>query len=385
MTRADWLPPPPDETIPGLSAFLAIETWAERDMPAPDRLLGDLMTTTSRTFLVGRTGLGKTLLAQALACGAASGKGFLHWRAGRPARVLIIDGEMPGELLRQRARDTLRRAGIAPPPGNLMIYARDIEEEFAKRFPTLGLMPPLNTEAGHNWTMALITALGGVDAVIFDNVMSLLDGIQKEEEAWRGAIPLVLHLTSKRIAQVWLDHTGHAGDRQYGSSTKAWHFDSVGIMTPVADDQQQRGEVAFTLSFDHPGKARRRTPDNCADFAACVIRLAADKWTASPMHTAARGTGAGKVRPARMPFYDALVAAIGKAPTAPDRTLVTTWELECLRRGLIEPPPAPEVKESWQQRSARHVAFRKAKSDLLAAGWIAIEDETVIDLHGRWT
>jgi hypothetical protein len=135
-SRLDWLPapppdaPPPDATIPGLEDFLAIETWAERDMPAPDRLLGDLVTTTSRTFLVGRTGLGKTLLAQALACGAASGKGFLHWRAGRPARTLIIDGEMPGELLRQRARDTLRRAGIAPPRSTLMIYARDTEEDW---------------------------------------------------------------------------------------------------------------------------------------------------------------------------------------------------------------------------------------------------------------
>ena len=95
-------------------------------MSAPDRLLGDLLTTTSRIFLVSRTGLGKTLLGFAIACGIASGLGFLHWRSDRRARVLYIDGEMPGELIKSRSIDALRRAGMPPPPGALRASKRGL-------------------------------------------------------------------------------------------------------------------------------------------------------------------------------------------------------------------------------------------------------------------
>src|ERR1019366_5336387 len=148
---------------------------------------------------------------------------------------------------------------------NLVIYSRDAEEEFASRFPTLGKMPPLNTEAGHNFISALIAAIGGVDVMFFDNVMSLITGDQKDEIPWSDTLPLVASLTSKRIGQIWLDHTGHNTDRQYGSATKAWRFDAVGLMTPLPDDQLEPHDVAFTLSFEHPGKARRRTPANWED------------------------------------------------------------------------------------------------------------------------
>jgi putative DNA primase/helicase len=122
---ADRLPPDPAAELRNL---LSVQSWADRDIPPPDRLLGDLITTTSRAFIVGRTGLGKTMFGFALGAGLASGAGFLHWRAARPARVLIVDGEMPGELIKARSIDALRRASVPPKPGFLTIYSRDMEE-----------------------------------------------------------------------------------------------------------------------------------------------------------------------------------------------------------------------------------------------------------------
>ena len=46
--------------------------------------------------------------------------------------------------------------------------------------PTLPPFAPLNTLPGRKFLLALMTELGGVDLVIFDNVMSLIAGDQKD-------------------------------------------------------------------------------------------------------------------------------------------------------------------------------------------------------------
>lgn len=371
----EWAPEPDPAPDAGttLRDFLGITAWAQRPILPPDRLLGDLVTTTTRTFIVGRTGLGKTLLGLGMAVGMAAGTGFVHWRSHRPARVLVLDGEMPQELIRARAIDALRRAGTAPPPGNLTIYARDGEEDFAKRFPSLGTMPPLNTEAGQNWTLALLDDLGGADVVVFDNVMSLLQGVQKEEEAWAGVLPLVQTLTARRVGQVWLDHTGHAADRQYGSSTKAWRFDSVGILTAPTDDKPARDETAFKLSFEHPGKARRRTPDNAADFEAVLIRLAADRWTSEPTERTARPV---RLSPAARAWLDALADALAIA-TPPGSTSRGAWYAEGCRVGLAEPLAATD---DYRARDAKQRTFRKYLAELRGARLIGVNGDAVCRL-----
>src|SRR5208282_6585388 len=145
----------------------------------------------------------------------------------------------------------------------------------------------LNTDAGRQWLAAVIAALENAgwkpDVIIFDNVMSLLEGVQRDEEAWAAMMPTVRDITRQGIGQVWIDHTGHNRDRQYGSSTKAWAFDAVGVMKPLPTEQQGSADVAFELSFEAPhGKARRRNPDNTVDFETCVIRLEHDVWTSEP-------------------------------------------------------------------------------------------------------
>lgn len=361
-----------------LRTFLSIEAWAARDLPPPDRLLGDLITTTTRAFLVGRTGLGKTMLGFAMACGMASGAGFLHWRAARPARVLYVDGEMSAELIRARAIDALRRIGSPQQLSNLTIYARDAEEATARVAPSLGTMPPLNTEAGQNFVHALIEELGGVDVVIFDNVMSLIAGDQKDEIPWTDTLPLVASLTAKRIGQLWLDHTGHNSDRQYGSATKSWRFDTVGLMTPLADDQRAPREVAFQLTFDSPGKARRRTPENWQDFAPTIIRLVDDRWTSEPA-----GSTRQHVSARLKLFHDALLDALASgAGCGPGKVTRAAWMAECVRRSLIEPVAESATRAARERANGK---LRKAAFELQAARWIGADGDTFTELTRLYT
>ncbi len=90
---------------------LCLSDWLNRDIPPPDRLLGDLLSTTTRMLLVAPSGLGKTNFAMATAFHMAAGIDFLHWKTIRAARVLFIDGEMSRRLFKKRLADAARRLG----------------------------------------------------------------------------------------------------------------------------------------------------------------------------------------------------------------------------------------------------------------------------------
>ena len=46
---------------------LKLQSWLNRKIPPRDHLLGELLSTTSRWLIIGDTGIGKTLLALAIA------------------------------------------------------------------------------------------------------------------------------------------------------------------------------------------------------------------------------------------------------------------------------------------------------------------------------
>jgi hypothetical protein len=302
---------------PAVADFLSAITWANLEIRPERRLLGNVITSSSRAFIAGATGIGKTMFIYGMVGGMASGQGFLHWTCDGPSKWLIIDGEMPKVLVKERSADLLRRAGpLCFHPHGVIIYSRDREDEFAKAFPHLGRLSPLNTDAGHTFVKDLIASVGDVDGVVFDNVMSLAPGDQKDEEVWAGCIPLVEHLSREGIAQIWLDHTGHNTARQYGSSTKSWRFDALVMLTPlIGDDEPTPDHLAFKLSFD---KARRRTPDNWREFGPQVVRLVADEWTAEPVDRS-RASGDKGLADKPAAVFDAIKATLNRYG-APQKT-----------------------------------------------------------------
>jgi hypothetical protein len=279
----------PDAPLTGadLSRLTSTTYWLERDLPPAVPLLGrGIITTATRMWLVGPTGTGKTQFAMAMASAMATGRDFLHWKGtGRPLRVLYVDGEMPIRTLKKRIAKLLQRMPGADLSNIHWLNWRDAPE-LARDFPELGEWAPLNTEKGRNFLLAYIDMIGGVDVVVLDNLMALTEGAMKEEDGWRATEPLVMTLTARDIAQLWLDHMGHNEMRAYGTSTKTWKFETVGLMfKPKAAVPGAR--VAFTLAFDpvRGGKCRERDDENHEDFQTVAVRLTDDKWTAEPAGT----------------------------------------------------------------------------------------------------
>ena len=396
---ADLNPDDPDTWIPGardghqnngraqeaapdkdLLAALAVHAWSDLPLPPVRRYLGDVVTEAARIFLVGATGIGKTLFAYAVAAALAAGEPFLHWSCDGPVRVLVIDGEMSARMIKKRAQLILRHRSQVP-PGSLLIYSLQRADEFAARFPQLGKPAPLNTDEGREWLLRMI-ALVQPDVVVLDNVMSLIAGVMKDEEPWQQTLPLVLGITALGKAQIWLDHTGHNTDRQYGTSTKGWLFDAIGVMRRPDGEQARERETCFDLAFDPPtGKARNRDPDRWNDFAPHRIRLTEDGWVSEPLERCGKARGNSKVLPSMQLFHDALIDAIAIAGTRPGETTKLAWEGECIRRDLLDPITDADDART---RGVKRAMLRKAKSDLQAAKMIAIDGERVIDLTRSW-
>jgi hypothetical protein len=177
--------PPPAIEIASLPP-LTLDDWRSRNLPDPDFIMGNWLTSTSRALLTAATGLGKTNFGLALAIRIAAGVDFMHWRARRPARVLYIDGEMSRRLLRQRVLDEAERLGASP------------ESFLALSHEDIPSFRPLNTPEGQTWMNAFIDKIGGIDLIIFDNIMCLTIGDQKDTEPWQQTLPWALSLTNAR-------------------------------------------------------------------------------------------------------------------------------------------------------------------------------------------
>ena len=332
------------------------EWWIERQIDRPEPLLGEVITNTTRVMVGGQTGIGKSHLAMGMAAALATGQPFAHWHTHRPVRVLYIDGEMSRDLVQERITDLKRRVGGAD-LRNLRVLCREDYPDFQ----------PLNTEPGQAFVTTLVQRWK-IEAVFFDNRMSLLSGDMKEELPWTETMPLVRHLTRERVAQIWIDHTGHDKTKIYGSSTKEWQLDAVALLTKV---YRHGADVAFKIEFT---KARRRRPETRADFETVTLSLCKGHWQ---VEGAADAAQTPKLSPMCRAFHDAFLEAL-YVTTTPGRTTRAAWFAECVRIGLADNPP---VGAPYQEKDKRQKPFRKYVAELKAARLIGVDGETVIDLR----
>ena len=270
-----------DDEPPPLPAGLVVKLseWAKRDLPLRDLLMGEIISTTTRMMLSADTGIGKTMFAVALGMRASLGLEFLRWNGQRRSRILYIDGEMSRRVLKKRLNEEIERIGTMS------------NTFFALSREDLPDLLPLDTVKGQRTIEDVIRECcgGQIDLVIFDNIMALISGEMKDEEAWGKVMPWICDLTRRSIGQIWLHHTGHDASRQYGTKTREWQLDLTAHMEKV---ENLEIDVNFNLQF---GKTRERDGDNRDDFAPMLVSLQNNKWKYT--RTEARSAAGAVARP----------------------------------------------------------------------------------------
>ena len=182
-------------------------------------------------------GLGKTHVALGTAYAIATGTGFLRWKAEKPWRVLLLDGEMPASALQERLKTISEFNGTAPPTWeHLTIAASDLQD--------IGL-PDLSDPGAQRFYDQLVEAH---DLVIVDNLSTICRSVKENEaDSWTPVQNWALTLRRAGKSVLFIHHGGKSG-QQRGSSRKEDIVDTVIALRRPPDyspDDGARFEVHF--------------------------------------------------------------------------------------------------------------------------------------------
>jgi len=318
-------------------AALSIEEWLARELPEPMFCLGSWLTTTTRALLYAPTGIGKSMLALAIAFAISGGNSLMHWPGRRQMRVLYIDGEMAQRLLKRRIAEEAKRTN-SKPSGLFVLNTGDIED-----------FRPLDDARGRLAIDNEIARIGGADLVIFDNIMALLGGDMRDEESWRKTLDWQKSLTRRHIGQLWIHHTGHDESKGYGTKTREWQMDTVIALESV---ERAETDVSFQLTFK---KAREWTPDTRTDFVDVRVALVNNRWVFETV------TEASSCRPSPLgaQFLKALTNVIASDDVVIYRgeraARLDAWRRECVTLGILDPGAKPDSARSLLSKHRREL------------------------------
>jgi hypothetical protein len=192
--------------------------------------------------------------------------------------------------------------------------------------------------------------------------MCLLAGVMGDEESWTPVKLLMRKISSKRIGQGWLHHTGHDTGKGFGTKTREWEMDTVLSLSANAASDEQGVLVEFK-------KARLRTPQTSDQFKSRVIVRDQYGWTATdeaPKAKRPHQSGRDILSTAMLAAYDRLVDDVETTPGF-DGKPVRKLSIDKLRnelkiRGFLETNDAGGIT------GAARKLFHDAKAELISLG-----------------
>ena len=209
-------------------------------------------------LLWSASGLGKTWLTLSMAIAMAGGGKVGNWKCPKPRRVLLIDGEMHLQDLKERIEtltlgDVVQEGDADAAASNLSIIARQHQDPNVDFFDI--------TEPASQKKLRQQCKNLDVDILIIDNLSTVADGLQDENAAtaFKPVQKFLLSMKQMGIATILVHHSRKDGKEARGSSAIATTFEVIiGLekpKTPVI------GKASFLLSF---GKFRAKGDETLA-------------------------------------------------------------------------------------------------------------------------
>jgi putative DNA primase/helicase len=232
---------------------LTMEQFLNVQFPRRDHLIKPWLETGALVMIAAQRGDGKTLLALSAAYALATGKNLMDWLVSKSVRVLYIDGELPGELLKQRL------AMLGPNTANLLVVSRD-QFNNARR-----PVPDLTTPEGQAFINGIIER-NQIDVIFLDSVSTLFrSGVENEAESWVPVQNWLMDLRWQNRSVVLIHHEGRSGNPR-GTSKREDVLDTI-IKLKKNHEQSTDTDSVFDFSFT---KSRSFYG---ADAAARVLRV----------------------------------------------------------------------------------------------------------------
>lgn len=248
-----------------LKALDILELGAHK-FPERTRLLGPLIHAGDLAMVFAKRGVGKTQVMLSISMALAFGGVFLRWQAPSPVGVLYLDGEMAGEVMKERIAAFMPAGASDDLAGNFRLFTPDLLE--------LGQpLPDLSTPEGQEMVETLIDE--NTKVIVIDNLSAWCrTGKENESESWTPIADWLLTLRRRGIAVLMVHHAGK-NDTQRGNSKKEDALD-LSVMLRQAKDYDPRTGASFTFTIS---KGRHLHGEDAADLDMTLkIEESVAKW-----------------------------------------------------------------------------------------------------------
>ncbi|WP_262273294.1 AAA family ATPase [Microvirga yunnanensis] len=245
---------------------ISLSEFVRLNLPKREYVLSPIMPARSLAMLYAGRGIGKTRVGMGLAYAVASGGEFLRWRAPKPRRVLYVDGEMPAELMHERAHALMAASDYHPPD---KCYFQLLAMDFQDLGTSLNLARPEHQTA-------IEGKLAGAELLVLDNLSTLVNGGRENDaESWDTVQTWLLQLRRRGVAVLLVHHAGRGGEAR-GTSKREDVLDTVINLKRPEDYDPEEG-ARFEV---HLTKARGIAGDDALPFEAKLqVINGRDFWT----------------------------------------------------------------------------------------------------------
>jgi hypothetical protein len=217
---------------------------ARNDLQPPSILIKPILRAQSLSMIFAPAGIGKSWLVHTLALGLTrieyTEVEIGPWQIKRPCGVLLVDGEMPAGLLRERIKALSIPMGPEDQKNPFLVFTA--EEVAAK----LGLQVNLAKEEWRDNITNFLHRRSEIRLLILDNISSLVPGGDENTKgSWDPVNQWLLSLRRQGVAVILVHHAGKGGNYR-GHSGRIDNLDNVIQLVPKGGADEVKFEIRLS-------------------------------------------------------------------------------------------------------------------------------------------